>query len=318
MRKPKYVSPSAYNLFHRDRYEYYRNYLADTPMPKMKQTRPMAAGHGFDLRVKEYLGAALGMKFDQSQWEKNIEIEHRAFAREAGDILFDTYKKTGALGNITKWLQRTTEEPVFEATIEATLDGVPVLGKPDLYFKLPCARVIFDWKVSGFCSYASPKKGYLNIFPDMKSHKLSVIKELTEDFIINELNLDDIDTDWATQTGIYAWSLGEEVGSDFICAIDQITKSKKEELRTSIYRSRLSPDFQKTTFDKLKKMWTIIQSGHIFDELPIEESDRICAKLDKASKIYVRPEGSPTKGTEEYRQQQILKHLCHMTNRQMR
>jgi len=157
MRQPKYLSPSSLACFYNDRTAYYLRYLADNRPPREKQTKPMAVGSAFDAYVKAHLEKCLfGKELFEELFESQVEEHNRDWAREAGKHVFDAYRVSGALKDLLIELQQSKEPPVFEGTINEEVNGVPLLGKPDVFFiNKYDAHIIFDWKVNRQCRKTS-------------------------------------------------------------------------------------------------------------------------------------------------------------------
>jgi hypothetical protein len=97
-------------------------------------------------------------------------------------------------------------------------------------------------------------------------------------------HLDDIEKTWAAQLSIYAWLMGEPVGSDFIVAIDQIvcdaTKGGLPGIRIAEHRLTTSRRFQEDLFIEACDVWEIVHSDWIFRDMPKEASQARCQALD--------------------------------------
>lgn len=313
MRMPKYLSPTSLKLFYTDRNAYYSTYLADFKTARPPQTQPMAAGSAFDAYVKSFLVERLLGKCPP-EFEKEtilqmqVEAHNLDWAREHGQIIFNAYHKQGALADILLDLQGAVGRPRFEASVEAPIGNrsishldVPLLGKPDIYFiNKQGARIIFDWKVNGYCSNynVSPKPGYVRLRTTDKNngqqHPSATCLAVNGVKISVSHPLDTVEVDWAAQLSIYAWLLGEEIGANFIVAIDQIACSNdglfNKVFRIAQHRSIVTEEFQRKVFGALAKAWDIIQSGHIFDDLSRMESDLHCQQLDAMSTAPVDPD----------------------------
>lgn len=298
-----YLSPTALKLFYDNRDDYYLQYLSDTKTSRMPQTEPMAVGSAFDAYVKSYLVEKLIGKQPEFEFntifEAQVESQNRDFALEAGKIVFDAYQKQGALADILLDLEGCIGKPRFETAIQGyvsavsvAIGDVPLLGKPDIFFiTKKGARVIFDWKVNGYCSNynVSPKPGYVRIRTNDKTngdrHNKATVLEHNGIKIAVTHPLCEVEKDWAAQLSIYAWLLGEEVGAKFITAIDQIACAKDEfgqrKFRIAQHRAIVSEKFQYNLFEKAHKAWYAIQSGHPFDFLTKEQNDLHCKQLDE-------------------------------------
>lgn len=175
-----------------------------------------------------------------------------------------------------------------------------LLGKPDLHFKNSQSHdITFDWKVNGFCgkSNTSPKPGYVKLRDGWggnqsrthgMSHKDAFIMAHKGTMINAAATLDKVDRQWADQLTIYAWMLGMEIGSDFIVALDQLACSPSSEadrprIRIAEHRTTVDKDYQHDLYKRAQHVWDVVHSGHIFRDLPLEESKAKCASLDNVA-----------------------------------
>jgi hypothetical protein len=290
-RKPQYLSPSSLATWEYSQEEYYLKYLADNPPPKMPQTEAMSVGSSFDAYVKSYcfthlFGSASGGPFElDAIFETQVEEENRDFAFEAGKIIFDAYKSSGALADLLIELEQASGEPRFEFTVNRVIDNVPILGKPDVwYIHKDGLPIILDFKVNGYCgsSKTYPARGYVRIRPGGEQHKkcqpmvVSGIKINIAEFF------EAINKSWAQQLATYAWLCGASVGSNFIVAVDQVVcnKQRAEGITFAEHRGQISEDFQHSVFTKYKQLWEIIHSDHIFRDRSVSESKARCDMLD--------------------------------------
>lgn len=312
MRIPKYLSPSSLKTFEKDRSEFYLKYLADNRPDRMPQTQPMAAGSAFDAYVKSYIYKTLfGNYGDNNEYElttifeSQVEPQNRDWGLGAGKYLFEKYSFCGALSEMMSELQKSAGPPRFEFSIEGFIDSkigdIPLLGKPDIFFINEFgARVIWDWKVNGFCakSATSPTKGYTKCRDGWASllkkssrnvgmpHKDCVLQDHLGIQINGATMMEDCNTEWADQLAIYAWLLGEDIGSEnLIVGIDQLVGCGASDqqypyIRVASHRTRISSDYQFTLQERLAYAWKCITSGHVFPEMSREENDSRIKELD--------------------------------------
>lgn len=302
MRIPEYLSPTSLNNWEKDPEEFYLQYLADQRPPRIPQTQPMAVGAAFDAYIKSYYHKVLFDKIEpqfqfETIFETQVEEHNRDWAREAGKYVFECYKTSGALADLLAELQKSESEPRFEFTLQNEVNGIPLLGKPDLYYIHKSGTpIILDWKVNGFCSKypKSPNRGYLRIrdgWVGVPSRNANMLHKDAHPInhngvIINIAEfLETIDKDWGTQLSTYAWLCGAEIGSEFVVAIDQIVAKPdiedKPKLRIAEHRCLVSKEFQLKAIQRYSELWEIIHSGHIFRNLSVEESATRCSMLDK-------------------------------------
>lgn len=314
MRLPKYISPSSLKTFEKDRAEFYLKYLADNKPPRMSQTRPMCVGSAFDAYVKSYLHNAIFGNYGvddayakEKIFEAQVEEQNRDWARVAGQHVFDSYSKAGCLADIMFELSQCVGKPRFEFSIEdfvkSKIGNIPLLGKPDIFFtnKQGC-RVILDWKVNGYCGNAStsPATGYIKVRDTWNGlhakasrnngncHKDCIIKDHRGVKINGVIYMENVNGEWADQLAIYAWLLGEPIGSeDVVIGIDQIVgcgqsciPDTNPDLRVANHRSRISRTYQLTLLGRLAYAWECIISGHYFKDLSLEDSKARCANIE--------------------------------------
>ncbi len=305
MRKPTYLSHSSLALWAKDKDEFYIKHLAETRAPRLPQEIYMSVGGSFDAYVKSALHERLFGKGADSQFEfvtifeNQVEPHNRDFARDAGQYIFDCYVSTGAFEELHALLEKSKEPPRFEFSVNAEINGVPILGKPDCRFVHECGvHVILDWKVKGFCSKygASPSKNYRLCrdayglpFKQSKSHNTAHANYVPYDhrgFEINKSYLEEGNEEYADQLCMYGWLLGEQVGDEeVVCCIDEIVSKFMPEgrplLRVAHQRARVSKSHQETVLNRALDCWDAINTGWIFRDLPREENDQKCAHLER-------------------------------------
>lgn len=310
MRKRDYISPSAVKLFYTDPEAFYIRYLANTKIPNEPQTKAMSIGSAFDAYAKSYLHSALygidneGQYSLVSLFETQVESHNRDWAWKHGQYVFECYKKSGALADLLVDLHGALEPPAFEFEVRGNVtsrhyndNGMVLLGKPDVFFvNKDGHKFILDWKVNGYCSNSakSPSPGYMRLrtcdgsMAHSGHHKLVypvVHKGMTCSL---SHTLDKTDEGWATQLATYGWLLGEDVGSDFLVAIDQIVAKPNGEypiLRVAEHRSIIDPIYQHKQFKKFQHCWDVINSNHIFRNLSLEDSIKKCEALESRAEF---------------------------------
>lgn len=302
-RKPKTLSYSSLNLFEKDREEFFFKYLASNRPDKIPQEHPASIGSSFDARVKSELSRALGIPDNEYEplFDAQVEPQNREFARPAGDYAFEEYKRCGAYDDLLAIL-RTATAVQFESSVERTLGGVPMSGKPDCRFVLrprsTPVQVILDWKCAGHCSKntTSPTKGYRLVrdcggWPkpsrnNGEAHNLYLAYDHCG-FEVSAGFMETCSEKYADQTTIYGWLLGAEPGDESVVVmIDELVAKPNGDrplLRVANHRARVTSRHQLALLDRIKKCWDTIQSGHIFSELSREENDERCELLDSTA-----------------------------------
>lgn len=303
IRKPEFLSPSAIKTFEDNIEDYVIRYLLQVRPPRPPQTEPMAVGAAFDAYVKSYLYHNLFGNYGDYEFrklfEQQVESQNRDYALRAGKHCFDEYQRSGALADLMLELVKAIGTPRFEFSVSGTVKEwidnnyyeVPLLGKPDCYFtNAEGVRVIYDWKVNGYCSTykTSPMKGYIccRNFQGIRTiHRDAIIAPYKGVHINVMLFLEEANKDWADQLSIYAWLLGEQIGSEnVVFGIEQITGPGVD--RISSHRLRITPEWQYRLMERIGQIWEIVQSGHIFREMSRSESD---AKLQMLEDMYSKP-----------------------------
>lgn len=317
MRKIEYLSPSSIQLYRQNKEEFYMKYLCDCKPPRIPQTIPMSIGSAFDAYAKSYLHEALFGKDNDPKFnlvtlfEAQVEPQNRDWAWEHGRVAFEFYKRSGALADLLIELQAATNTPRFEIEVrgivpalQKTVDGVPFLGKPDVfYINRELHHVILDWKVNGWVSNypPSPMPGFVRLrngdgtYNSKWPHKDCLLTKFKGQTINGSQYLDQLNEDWATQIAIYGWLCGAAFGSDFIVAVDQLVCNAKKggrypEVRIAEHRLRITEKFQRDILIEAEKIWETVTGGHFFSDLTLEESQAKCLMLDNRSKVLHNPQ----------------------------
>jgi hypothetical protein len=263
----------------------------------------MIVGSSFDAFVKSALHHHIFGENDEYKLENLFENqctnkELRTWAWEAGKHAFDRYRICGCYDELLDELLQSEEAPRFEFELEGEIEGVPVIGKPDMWYHRG-VQVVLDWKVTGYCSsHANSPKKYYKTCRDTwdsdvakptrgggepKSHK--GYKEIEHHgHKIGSHWLEEVEKRWADQIALYSWLLGINIGDeDMVCCIDQLCCKPHDDkplIRVAQHRCRISRGWQEKLLERLTSCWSLIQSGHIFDDLSREESDARCEILD--------------------------------------
>jgi hypothetical protein len=330
-RKPTYLSPSALDCFETDAVEYYRRYLAENRPPKFPQTMPMAAGSAFDAYVKSHLHDVIFGKGHKDSaryelralFEAQVESHLRNWAWPVGHYIFEEYKASGALADLMIELQGAIDDPKFEfdltgevkgsrEPVEGVIQGVTIMGKPDLHFiNGEGAHVVYDWKVNGFCGKAntSPKPGYVMLrdskygnWQRLGAHKNAFLQRYRGIEINTAMYLEQVDPKWATQLAAYGWLLGEPVGSEVINGIDQIAcrgdmqnEAGFPKLRIASHRLRVSENFQYRALDRFQYLWSLLSDigtdkFYFFRDVSFEESKIKCESIEAETVALTDPD----------------------------
>lgn len=282
----EYLSPTSFMTWAEDPDEFYLKYLASLKVPKQPQTPAMAIGSAFDARIKSFLarylfgeGARPELDFDYL-FQEQVEPQNRDIVLEPSAYLLKTYQDSGTLTDLFLDLKGSDPEPRFESTVKGVVEGVPLLGKPDIYFNVNKNNVIFDWKVNGYYSKSAPSPAphYIMIRGANASNAPYKDTFVKDGRYQDAVYLEKIDQKWATQTAIYGWLVGEPVGSQFLCAIDQLVCNANKpvngypSVRVAQQRAFISSDFQINLLAGLKALWSGIVAGDLYSD---EDVDRL-------------------------------------------
>lgn len=298
MRRPAYLSPSAIDLYCKDKEAYFKRYLADCRQPRDPQTQAMAIGSAFDCYVKNWIsdevfGKGVREEFNLDRmFEVAVEAPVRDKARTDGLVVFDLYRRSGALADLMTTLNAASDIRM-EFEVKGTVliqrpGGVTLLGKPDLSFVTKSGRrMLLDWKVNGaYSSYnTSPMKGYLKCRSGSgvgsQPHKDCIIGVAEGGGIkYNALHtLENLNPVWAQQLSVYAWLCGSAVGDELLVCVDQIVGQLGAQ-RVAEHRLMVSGSWQSELALKIDEIWEIIHSDHFFRELSVSESQARCQLLE--------------------------------------
>lgn len=303
MRIPKYLSPSSLAKFYSNTEDFYIRYLSEISSARSPQQSFMAVGSGFDAFVKHQihrdvfgLEATVGSQFDfEALFENQVEAHARDDARARAADIWEQYVESGAYGALRDDVLGSDFAPQMEFRIEKTVEGVPLLGLPDLRFiDRNGVHQVCDFKVNGSTSKtgASPFAGFAIAWDahGSKTHGKCHPKFVPHEhngLVIEERYLEDKCDYWADQLATYAWLLDEKVGSErFVVRMEQICcrpiKTREfPRCKFATHLNRVSRMYQLRLLQKYQHVWDTIQSGHIFTRLSREESDELCVTLDK-------------------------------------
>src|SRR5574338_1589504 len=283
MKKLAYLSPTAIAQFFKNPEEFYLTRLAG--VPREPQTAPMAVGSAFDAYAKSCLHRRLlgaDPKYDfETLFETQVEPQCRDEARVAGKVCLDRYEETGALAALEFELRQAREAPCFEFEIKGRVNGVPLLGRPDLfYINFEGCPVVFDWKVNGYYSKdgASPMPGYVKVRPENLAHAKCDLQLFKGVYIHAADCLSALNEDWARQLAIYAYLL--KATPEYIAAVDQLV-CRPGNLRIAEHRLRISDAYQTRVLTEAAYVWDVVNSDHYFRSLSQEDSQARCAVLDQ-------------------------------------
>ena len=309
MRKITRLSYSAMGLWESRPDEFFMTRMSETRPEREPQGKPAAVGSAFDARVKSALYFELFGKADpkyapDALFEAQVEPQNRDWALAEGEYVFECYQQSGFYASMLADLKKSSKPPRFEFEVNAVIEGVPMLCKPDGFWTTPAdAEVVLDWKVNGYCSKSavSPHKSYMLcrdgwVGKQSRSHDTchkEFLGKPYKDIEINTSYLEASNPAWADQLTLYAWAMDS---TDPVLSIHQIVGKAmpvgRPQLRVAQYRAKVSKIHQDRLRLRLVACWEAISSGHIFGGLSRAESDERCELLENAAK-YMKSDGTP-------------------------
>lgn len=322
MRKLEYLSPTQLMLWKKDPKEYYNKYLSEHRPPRFPQTQAMAIGSAFDARVKSYLynvvyGSDSNPKFSfENLFESQVESQNRDWALANEQSIWNLYRELGALQEMVLLLSKSSTAPDFETRItgkvtdslnqsidnKESVMALPLQGVPDVSFSIHDLDIILDWKVNGFLSKASPKRGYIDILPGKMKHKdvfirmhygLPCLSDAFENYY----------DDWALQLTTYSWLLGKPIINRSLLMIHQIAwdSSALGKCRVAVHSGICSDAYQETIFRDYCNLWNLVNN---YDALDSYYSNNYSCSIDDLEDIaYTNLGNSP--------EQRLYRELTH-------
>ena len=252
-----YISPSALKSWE---YDAERWFLQRFCGRSFAQTAPMAVGSAFDAYVKGYIseylfGRVAGFGFEEL-FESQVDAMHRDTALVAGGVCFDKYKSIGSLARLMEMLSSCSGVRL-EHQITRVVDGVPLLGRPDLIFTCADGTGILDWKVNGYYSAASPAVGYADC--GGVAHKRYVVAGR-----FGGMSYCNGSHMWQDQLVTYH----KIIGSEGFSIIEQLAW-RNGEMRVATHRNMLTDN---GLMARYHRMWDHVQAGHLFPDMSLADS----------------------------------------------
>ncbi len=276
MREVTYLSPSSLALWEKDQEAFFERYVSDPPVPRPLQANYAAIGSAFDAYVKaELIEACTGDKCFEKLFETQVESEWRDWARVAGKYALDCYKVSGAYNVLLSALLASDTPPRFEFRLNKVIDGIPLVGCPDLKYSIQRLPTILDWKVNGFCSKwgASPYKFYSIVRDGWVDNPSKNSGQAYPGYVeinvggtsIGNHYLEQTNKDWADQLSMYGWLMDLPVGSeDAIVQIEQLVckpGTPWPRIRVASHRCRISAAWQTQLWQRIKTCWEMLPTA---------------------------------------------------------
>ena len=202
------------------------------------QSLAMATGNAFDILIKCHLNRRYNK--DKMLVEKISDAGTRRAALIVATEIFEVYRDYGPLVN----LQREGIGYVgVDQEVELSWEGYKSIlyGMPDVVLS---DGTVIDWKVSGaYGRGIDPTNGYIRCF--FRGKDMGPSGKVDE-------YLENINTDWAIQTYLYARLLGKHPGDAINAGIEQIA-IKNGDIYCASFRNPISKEFQLQTEENFHK-----------------------------------------------------------------
>jgi len=256
-RYPSFLSPSALLMAETSPNKFYINRLSALNIEKEPQTLAAAIGSAFDYYIKEKI---ITDKLQHkililSELKKSIEVKE---ANNIGKEIFNKY-----LENVPFDINEYQDVEICKHIGLNLMEFFNIKSIVPIYMKIDAIKnnKIHDWKVSGWTSImgTSPKPGYYCIWDNGRP------KSCHENYYEN-IELQEIDVNWATQLCTYGWYLGL-MGKKFLVTIDLLCFNNRNELRVAKYQAWITPEFQKSVATRYALLWQSILTEKFLDRI---------------------------------------------------
>lgn len=275
-----YLSPTSFMLWRENPVKFWMNYLAppELKMPRSPQTPPMAVGNVFDVHVKYHLAQATGQQLPGDMLEKTTDkrflgrvspIREDQLVLWEGLRAYHMYRSSPAMRLMLEGV--TSVEVPMEGTRaidvedgKGGFDRVPIWGKPDAELWRRGRRTIMDWKVQGAFNInrPNPEAGhnyqFVQRIKDGEAHWADLGPSHRA---IEPLEL--LSERWAIQCAMYAWMLGEAVGTEFGVEIHKVVLYSQTEVEVLVWRNQVGRDFQRRIAQELRLCWEKVVKGEV-------------------------------------------------------
>jgi hypothetical protein len=186
-------------------------------------------------------------------YENSVEEHHRVACQSPALGLASAYRETVTCKN-TDW-----QDFEFHVMFDIYHKGIkiPLVAKLDAKVDYRGQLIPSDWKVTGYTSVdgVSPKAGYASIESIGQVSTLTAHAGYYENIPMQLIN-----DQWATQLCTYGWAIGNEVGKPFSAIIDCLCW-RPTGWRVARYIGVISAEYQLEVADRYHKIWTELMTG---------------------------------------------------------
>lgn len=271
-RKIDALSPTGLFLWESNKDEYYKKYLSPIKVAPLKQTQPMAVGNAFDAYVKAKI-----MEVEvEDLLKKQVEEYNYEWAKSHGLSCYQQYVKLGGERRVLDCLA-TARSQMLDFTGTRIVDGVPLLGKPDLFYHTNLGQpVVLDWKVNGWCSYTEkrPDSGHIG---KADCYWLDGVGDVSYTSIKNK--------QWYDQLCVYGLVVGEK---SVIGWIEQLCCCDGDLIQVAVHRGVIDC---MTIMDRMKSLWSVVQdplSYWTLEQTDVLDSQCAAMSGDNAVDVWLR------------------------------
>jgi len=279
-RTVQYLSPSSVLCMEKTPVEFFFRYLSPVK-PAFEQTRPMAYGSAFDMRVKELLALRDQKRFKVANYGL-LKAVDKAYHRDIEmkrmcNLLAQEYVEGPAGAHLKKF-----KPVIMEGTPAIVSIGkVPIYGKVDVQTDEPR---ILDFKVSGSCSQAYPVVGYVDSWHfDPKTGDWEQMGEHKGGF----KSIIDTHEDWAFQLTTYDMirTKGACLNRKSPIGIDQVSFHPNGKIAFTHLREEIPTSFKKDVVARYQKAWRRIARGEVIPVelrgMPVDQLDLLRGQIRK-------------------------------------
>lgn len=295
MKIPKALSPSSRALWLKDRTAWFIRYQTQTT--RDPQGLPQALGSAFDGLIKNRIEVEFGLPVR----DYSLQVENPAWRlddcvvqRMAREVCSFYLSQAGLAG-----LRLAADCDLhLETEVRGLIDGVPVVGKPDLDYvvrsttTIPCTTdsvnniltyVMHDWKCNGILKMdgslgtASPAPLYTFDSKTGAPHKDAWITKSINGVTSSISLVNGSLKPWLDQLATYGLLKGWRNG--FIGSVDQITRMGSGALRLTRYRDWIDASVLVEIAESYRGMWESINAGRCFTDLDEVSDKELQARL---------------------------------------
>ncbi len=265
-KKLRHLSPSSLNEARNKPHLFLLRRLIETPLiGREPQGLPAAVGTAFDIQVKQLLIKKKVACHEPMQKIVDSLTNHHEEANRAGKHLLNLYKRSGLLDK-TNWVG-------VEQHFTKDIEGVTMHGQLDAsVFDTDTGLVVpNDWKVMGYNTPMSPKKGYRYCYNSETTRRERIHSSYRKD-----LSVEQVDETWGQQFCTYGWGLGIPYKTRFPVYIHSLVYNGiGRVVKICEYRVWVTKKFQQDVMERYQYVWDLVESGRFHTKLKIPKESHL-------------------------------------------